>query len=197
MDTSEPQAIDGSVRPELEIRTSTRRRKTAAAHLEGGRIVVVAPAHWPRHLRDSVAAELVERISRRRPSVAASDRDLAARAGMLADRYLDGVRPTSVRWVRNQSSRWGSCTTSTGEIRIAHTLRSAPDWVLDFVLVHELAHLLEHGHTARFRSLEDRYPRRREAETFLCGFSLGLGFGRSAAADPHPDLETVPSGRYS
>jgi predicted metal-dependent hydrolase len=53
-------------------------------------------------------------------------------------------------------------------------LRTVPGWVLDAVLVHELAHLVEPTHSARFRRLADRYPRMREADTFLAGFTLGL-----------------------
>lgn len=160
--------------PEVDVRPSTRRRKTAAARLEGGRIVVVVPAHWSARVRDRVVADLVGRIVRRSPSFAASDGDLSSRAADLSDRYLGGVRPTSVRWVSNQTTRWGSCTTATGAIRISDRLRAAPGWVLDAVLVHELVHLLEHDHSPRFRELEGAYPRRDEAETFLDGFALGL-----------------------
>jgi hypothetical protein len=160
--------------PEVEVRASTRRRKTAGARLEGGRIVVVVPAHWPAGVRDQVVEDLVGRIVRQRPAVIASDSDLASRAERLADRYLGGVRAASVRWVANQSTRWGSCTTTTGALRISDRLRAAPDWVLDAVLVHELAHLIEHDHSARFHELESRYPRQAEAETFLAGYSLGL-----------------------
>jgi predicted metal-dependent hydrolase len=117
--------------------------------------------------------DLVRRVLTHRPHIAASDTDLASRAGQLADRYLDGVRPSSIRWVTNQRSQWGSCTSATGEIRISDRLRVVPGWVLDAVLVHELAHLVEPNHSPRFRALVDRYSRSREADIFLDGFSLG------------------------
>src|SRR6202043_1934048 len=70
--------------------------------------------------------------------------------------------------------RWGSCTLLSREIRISERLRMAPGWVLDAVIVHELAHLIEPNHNHRFKGLENRYPRRREADAFLDGYSLGL-----------------------
>jgi hypothetical protein len=117
---------------------------------------------------------LVRRVLAQRPHVTASDRDLALRSASLADRYLGGVRPASVRWVSNQNRRWGSCTSRTREIRISDRLRVVPGWVLDAVLVHELAHLIEPSHSARFRRLADRYPRTAEADVYLAGFTLGL-----------------------
>jgi predicted metal-dependent hydrolase len=84
------------------------------------------------------------------------------------------VAPSSIRWSTTQNKRWGSCTLQTGEIRISERLRVAPDWVLDAVIVHELAHLIEPNHSPRFRELESRYPRRHDADVFLDGYALGL-----------------------
>ena len=103
---------------------------------------------------------------------------------MLGDHYLDGVRPSSIRWSTTQNKRWGSCTHQTREIRISERLRVAPEWVLDAVIVHELAHLIEPNHSPRFRLLEERYPRRREADMFLEGYSLGL---HMTGSDAGPD----------
>ncbi len=162
------------VRPEVEVRVSTRRKKTAAAHWEGDRIVVVVPSHLRGPARDDMVDRLTHRMARGRPHLHTSDTQLAERAAMLADRYLEGVRPSSIRWSTNQTSRWGSCTPATREIRISERLRPTPDWVLDSVVVHELAHLIEPGHTERFRDLERRYPRLDDAERYLEGYSLGL-----------------------
>ncbi len=161
-------------RPAVHVRVSARRKKTVAAHWEGDRIVVVVPTHVRGAERDRIATELADRLIRGRPHLHSSDLGLEARAHELADRYLDGVRPASIRWSGRQKKRWGSCTLTTREIRISERLRAVPTWVLDAVIVHELTHLLEANHSQRFRAIERRYPRMEEADTFLAGYSLGL-----------------------
>jgi predicted metal-dependent hydrolase len=85
-----------------------------------------------------------------------------------------------------QQQRWGSCSLHSREIRIASRLQTVPEWVLDGVIVHELAHLLEAGHTARFHELANRYPRQAEAHTYLDGFGHGL---TTAGFPLDPDAE--------
>ncbi|HXX90174.1 MAG TPA: M48 family metallopeptidase [Acidimicrobiales bacterium] len=164
-------------KPPVEVRTSPRRRKTASAFWQDGRVVVVLPERLPRADRVELVDGLVQRVLAQRPHVGASDRDLEARAADLSDTYLGGVRPRSIRWVSNQRRRWGSCTSHSREIRISDRLRVVPDWVLDAVLVHELAHLVEPSHNARFRRLTSRFPRMAEADVFLAGFTLGAETG--------------------
>jgi len=160
--------------PDIEVRVSKRRKKTAGAHWEGDRIVVVVPVHLRGTERDQMVDDLARRLTRHRPHLHSSDDLLESRAAQLGRRYLDGVSPNSIRWSTAQNKRWGSCTLETGEIRISERLRVAPDWVLDAVIVHELAHLLEPNHSPRFRALESRYPRRNDADAFLEGYALGL-----------------------
>jgi hypothetical protein len=156
------------------VRTSTRRRKTAAAYWENGRIVVVMPSHVPHTQRPELIEWLVGRVLQRRPGAAATDEALGARASALADRYVDGVRPASIRWVSNQEKRWGSCSTHSREIRLSSRLRAVPEWVLDATIVHELAHLVHPDHSAAFHAIANRYPRQHDALLFLEGYSLGL-----------------------
>jgi predicted metal-dependent hydrolase len=58
--------------------------------------------------------------------------------------------------------------------RDPHLFAPSPGYVLDYVIVHELAHLVEHGHGPKFKDLEDRFPQRERAEGFLEAMSLGL-----------------------
>ena len=161
--------------PEVEVRVSARRRKTSEARWGGGRIVVSLPAHLSGEAREKTIAWLVDRLVSKHPLRAAvGDRELMDRAIALSDRYRIGARPTSVRWVTNQSARWGSCSFHTGEIRLSHRLRSVPEWVLDAVLVHELAHLVYPNHSADFHKLANGYRRHHEAGLFLAGYGLGL-----------------------
>jgi predicted metal-dependent hydrolase len=171
------------VAPDIEVRVSKRRKKTAGAHWEGDRIVVVVPAHLRGADRDLMVESLAARLARHRPHLHASDDQLHQRATALGRRYLDGVEPSSIRWSTAQTKRWGSCTLMTREIRISERLRVVPDWVLDSVIVHELAHLIEPNHSRRFRELEMRYPRHHEADLFLEGYSLGLHMPNSRGDD--------------
>ncbi|HZU78927.1 MAG TPA: M48 family metallopeptidase, partial [Acidimicrobiales bacterium] len=132
------------------------------------------PARLAGAERAEMVQSLVGRVLAQRPHVRSSDEDLAARARHLARRYLRGTLPSSIRWVGNQQRRWGSCSPHSGEIRISDRLRVVPPWVLDAVLVHELAHLDEPSHSQRFYDLIARYPRTDEAAVFLEGFTLGL-----------------------
>jgi predicted metal-dependent hydrolase len=113
----------------------------------------------------------VERAeARRRPT----DDQLARRAATLSDAWLEGrAVPASVRWVDNQRSRWGSCTPADRTIRLSRRLQEMPDWVVDYVLVHELAHLIEPGHGPRFWAWVDRYPHCDRAKAWLDGYSIG------------------------
>jgi hypothetical protein len=161
--------------PEVEVRVSARRRKTSEARWVGGRIVVSLPAHLSGPAREKTISWLVDRLVTKHPLRAAvGDRELMTRAVALSDRYRIGARPTSVRWVTNQSARWGSCSYHSGEIRLSHRLRSVPEWVLDAVLVHELAHLVHPNHSPAFHELANGYRRHHEAGIFLAGYGLGL-----------------------
>ena len=145
--------------PDVEVRISTRRRKTSEARWVGGRIVVSVPAHLSREAREKTIAWLVDRLVAKHPMRSAiGDAELMTRAIALSDRYRIGARPTSVRWVTNQSARWGSCSFHSGEIRLSHRLRAVPEWVLDAVLVHELAHLVHPNHSPAFHQLGEWLP---------------------------------------
>lgn len=161
-------------KPQVVVRTSSRRRKTATAFWEDGKIVVVVPSHVRKADRGELVDWLVARVLAKRPRAAASDEALARRAADLADRYVDGVRPRSIRWVANQHKRWGSCSIQTGDIRLSDRLRAVPEWVLDATIVHELAHLLHADHSPGFYAIAKRHPRQQDATIFLEGYSLGL-----------------------
>lgn len=161
-------AEDG--RPPVEIQRSRRRRKTVSAYARDGVIVVQVPAALSPDREREVVADLVDRVTgRQRAREVGGDQQLAARAARLADRYLDGVRPTSVRWSDRMQRRFGSCDQADGDIRISRRLARCPAYVLDAILIHELAHLQASGHGRRFRSLVARYPHHDRAEGFLEG----------------------------
>jgi predicted metal-dependent hydrolase len=159
-------------RPEVEVRRSKRRRRTVSAYRDGDRVVVMIPATLSRREEAEWVEKMLARLERSERRRTPSDDDLLRRARELSDRYLGGLAvPESVRWVGNQQARWGSCTPGDRSIRLSVRLQGMPGWVVDYVLVHELAHLLEPGHDARFWGWVDRYPRAERAKGYLVGWS--------------------------
>ena len=165
-----PEALPDPPTPEVEVRRSRRRTRTVTAFRENGRLVVAIPARFTRVQEREWVRRMVAKVEsserRRRPS----DERLATRAAELSRRYLGGqARPTSVTWSARQGRRWGSCTVAEGTIRISTRVQGMPTWVLDYVLLHELAHLLSAGHGPEFWSLLGGYPHLDRARGFLEG----------------------------
>jgi predicted metal-dependent hydrolase len=161
--------------PVVEVRRSARRRRTVSAYREGDRIIVLIPASMTRSQEAEWVATMVARLEKKAERSAKrtkrSDADLMRRAQQLNAEYFDGLAtPTSVRWATNQNSRWGSCTPSDKSIRLSDRLRPMPVWVQDYVLVHELAHLLVSGHDSTFWAWVARYPQAERAKGFLSGW---------------------------
>lgn len=160
--------------PEIEVRRSKRRRRTVSAYRDEERIVVLLPASFSAAEESEWVATMVRRIEKAEQQPVLTDDDLLARALRLSDEYLGGLAtPGSVRWVSNQRTRWGSCTPAERTIRLSERLQGMPVWVLDYVIIHELAHLLEPGHDASFWAWVDRYPKSRKAQGYLLGWSEG------------------------
>lgn len=161
---------------QVEVRRSARRRSTVSARVEADRIIILLPAHLSAAAEQQWVDKMVQRLADKRTTPAGSDAELAARAVQVASRYLDAaagheLRPTSVSWVTNMDHRWASCSTDSGAIRVSHRVQAMPDWVLDYVLAHELVHLVEPNHGRRFRQLLANYPSAERAEGFLEGWS--------------------------
>lgn len=170
---------------DVEVRRSRRRTRTVTAFRENGRLVVAIPDRFTRVQEREWVRRMVARVEaserRRRPS----DEKLAARAAELSRRYLGGqARPTSVTWSSRQGKRWGSCTVSEGTIRISTQLQGMPGWVLDYVLLHELAHLLCAGHGPEFWALLGGYPRLERARGYLEGFAAAAALPTSDDDEP-------------
>jgi predicted metal-dependent hydrolase len=179
--------LAGSEGNVVEVRRSARRRRTVTAYREQGRTIVLIPAAFsPAEERRWVAqmvAKLQTREERRRKSLG-GDEDLMARAAALSVAHLDGLaEPAAVRWVDNQNRRWGSCTPADRTIRLSSRLRVMPEYVIDYVLVHELVHLIEPGHNERFWSLVARYPRAERARGFLEGIEQAGSHGEHGPGD--------------
>ena len=147
----------------VEVVRSTRRKRTVGARLVGEVLRVSVPSWMSAADERRYVEHMTKRFERQ---LQAALVDLEERAAVLARRH--GLpRPSSIRWVDNMQSRWGSCTPSTGAVRLSTRLARFPHWVRDYVIVHELAHLVHAGHTPAFWRLVDRYPMAERARGYL------------------------------
>lgn len=156
--------------PPVEVVRSARRRRTISAYRSGERIVVQVPARLSRAEEAQWVDRMVRRVLAGERRSQRSDTELVARAEQLSARHLGGrARPAAVRWVDNQESRWGSCTPADRSIRLSRRLVGMPDYVIDYVLLHELVHLLVPGHGPQFWAELAGYPKLERARGYLEG----------------------------
>ncbi|MCF3651085.1 M48 family metallopeptidase [Synoicihabitans lomoniglobus] len=146
-----------------------------------GKWTEIRQAATSPHLKVSVGAD-VFRVPRfdgdLRPTIEAAFQrrakiELPARTWELGAVTQMAVKRVSVR---NQRSRWGSCT-EAGVISLNWRLILSPPWVSDYVIYHELMHLKEMNHSKRFwAAVAQVCPRWQEAEAWLDqhGSYLGL-----------------------
>lgn len=166
----------------VEVIRSARRRKTVQARLVDGVVRVHIPASMSASEEERWIAEMVKRIERRRGGESI---DLEQRARVLG-RQLGLGQPASIRWVDNQEMRWGSCTPGDSTIRISSRLAREPAWVVDYVIVHELAHLSVADHGPRFWDLVNRYRLAERARGFLMARGMEADPEEARPAAPEP-----------
>ena len=153
--------------PPVRIIASRKRRRTVAARLRSGVLELMVPATMPHSERQHWAEVMTRRLARKAERSRPSDERLHRRARNLNDRHFGG----RLRWMSigfaEMDRLWGSCTFTEGHIRIARRAASLPDWVLDYLLMHELAHLVHSDHGVEFHELEKRYPLTERAKGYL------------------------------
>lgn len=123
--------------------------------------------HVSKRDLEPIIADLRERWMRvRKPKI--SNDALNRRAQTLNRMYFDGrLKWNSIKWVGNMRERHASCTPEFKTIRISSDVARLPKFVQDYIIVHELAHLIEDNHGPRFWKLCARYPLTERARGYL------------------------------
>ncbi len=159
---------------DVKVVRSARRRKTVSATVENGIMVLRVPAHFTAsdelHWAEKMRGKLLAKRARRQAGRSCAA--LEERARRLARDYFGELQFT-IAWSSRQQKRWGSCTPAHRTIRLSENLRELPDYVIDYVIVHELAHLLVADHSPEFWGLVARYPLTERARGYLEGLVAG------------------------
>lgn len=163
--------------PPIRIVATRRRRRTVAARLRAGVLELLVPDWMSQAERQRWAEVMSRRLQRRAERSRPSDERLAGRARALNEKHFGGrLRWTSIAFAE-MSHLWGSCTFTSGAIRIARRAASLPDWVLDYLLVHEMSHLEHSDHGLAFHEMENRYALTERARGYLMAVDHAAGSG--------------------
>lgn len=171
MSSGHPTAgFDGADHPNLppvRVIRSARRKESVSARMSDGVLVVRIPDFLTKDEEHAMVNKVLDRFQEKwrcgNVPLEPRARELAARFGL--------PEPRSIRWSSRQRLRWGSCSATSGDIRISSRLASAPPWVLDHVIIHELAHLVVVDHSPEFHALVNRNPSAERAEGYLMALS--------------------------
>jgi predicted metal-dependent hydrolase len=178
---NDKQGIDSDEDPiAVEIVRDGRLRSRVHWEWSGDHVRVRAPRRVPQRELDRLVAEIVEDVKRRRAQVRArADQDLETLARRINKQYFGSeITWHSIRWVGNMRKRLGSCTNggpTDGDIRISNQIKGWPDWVVEYVVAHELAHRKHSNHNNEFWAYVAKYPRTERARGFLLGIAFQLG----------------------
>jgi predicted metal-dependent hydrolase len=154
--------------PNMEVRRTGRRKKTVAAVREGQLTVLYAPLRMPNYEIEEMAQELQQRLDQIDPRAYYSDQELLDRAEYLSANYLfSAAQPKSVAWSEKLTSAWGICNPLHQTINLATRLKGLPQYVIDYVLLHELVHLVCTNHGKEFDSFMKLFEKKERAEGYL------------------------------
>jgi len=167
----EAPTLPGISEGEILVIRSTRRKKSASAYRQGGRIVISLPARMSKAEEAQVVPELIAIIRGREEAKTPSEEALTERIDALLTELAPEIslRPASVNW-RPMRERWGSCTSVDRTIRISDRLKLAPDYALDYVLFHEAIHLQHFDHGPEFTEVLARFEDSELASAYLDGW---------------------------
>lgn len=151
----------------VEVIRSARRTRSVGAQMKGSVLRITVPSWMTRAQEADAVAKMTARFRR---SISAERIDLVERARVLARRF--GLpTPDIIEWRHSMNTLWGTCQHTTRTVHLSSRLAAFPDWVIDYVIVHELAHLVIDGHGHEFWELVHRYPKSERAIGYLIAMS--------------------------
>ncbi|MFH1868478.1 MAG: M48 family metallopeptidase [Candidatus Omnitrophota bacterium] len=158
----------------VKIIRSNKRKKTISARLAGDVMVVYAPVDISDSELEKIIDKLKKKLDKQKFKTELNKtQDLAVIAERLNKEYFNSsLKISSIEYTTNQSRLFGCCNYRTKKIRISHRLAQAPYWVRDYVIIHEMAHLIEPNHSKAFWDIVSRYKLTERARGYLIAKGL-------------------------
>lgn len=157
---------------QIKIIKSPKRRRTSSARLRNDVLEIRVPDSLSEKKIETTVEWFKKSFERKKKRQSLDNKELAKRAKRLNKKYFEGKLKYDVCWSVNQDVINGSCTHRKRTIRISHKLAKVPKWVLDYVIVHELAHLKQPNHSKAFWDLVNQYHLTERARGYLMGMGV-------------------------
>jgi len=166
---------------EIKVIRSDKRRKTISARIQKNIMFVYAPKTISDAELNKVIDNFTRRFQRRKLKRGLDEtHDLKPAFKQLNSIYFNNsLNVESIEYTANQDRIFGSCNSKTGKIRISHRLAQMPLWVRDYVIIHEMAHLVESNHSKAFWDIVYRYKLAERAIGYLIAKGFDLEEGQS------------------
>ncbi len=161
---------------EVKIVRSPRRFRTISARLVKNTLLVNAPLMLSQRHLEKIVANFKLKFERKKIKGDLDKSDnLIERAKKINEKYFGNrLVVNSIQYVTGQNSRFGCCNHSLANIRISHRIGFMPEWVRDYVVFHEMAHLVEPNHSSAFWDIVSRYKLAERARGYLMAVGLDI-----------------------
>ncbi len=163
---------------DIKITRSLKRRKTIGAQLINNILYVYAPYHIPDEKLAKIIASFKQKFTNSLlKKKLNNEKSLKEIAEMLNKKYLKNrldISSISIEYVTEQTHKFGCCNFQSKFIRISHQIAKMPDWVRDYVIIHELSHLIEPNHSKSFWDIVSGYKLAERAKGYLIAKGVEL-----------------------
>lgn len=170
---------------QITIIRSKRRRKTIQTKYADGRLWIYLPFGMNPKEEEKWIKKMIERNEQwaKKKTFKKSDSWLMHRAQELNKKYFNGSLQFSIKFVLNQNTRYGSCTSVDRSIRISERVKTMPSWVQNYIIIHELAHLIYPDHSKKFWDKVHQYKYAERAIGYLIAIGAETIDGEQNSAE--------------
>jgi hypothetical protein len=161
---------------EVKIIRSHRRRRSVSARLVNDLLVVSAPLMISQGRLDEIINGFKLKFGRKKIKDELDEKEnLSDLAKDINKKYFDNkLKIESIEYTVNQNSRFGCCNYRSAKILISHKIGLLPKWVRKYVLIHEMAHLIQPNHSRAFWDIVYRYKLTERARGYLMAASTQM-----------------------
>lgn len=161
---------------EVKVFRSSRRLSTVSARLFKDTLLVNAPLMLSRERLEKIIADFKLKFEKKELKEKLGNKhNLIRVANRLNKKYFGNkLKINSIEYVTNQKRKFGCCNYRTANLRISHKIGLMPEWVREYVIIHEMAHLIEPNHSRAFWDIVSRYKLAERARGYLMAAGLNI-----------------------